>query len=137
MRAAKSQSRGPVSRGRRGLFLPAIALDRSSATPLYQQLRAQLATAVTRGTHNGARLPSTRLLARMLGVSRNTVVLAYEELVASGVIEGRPGSAMTVAGGGTAPSGPFDALRLLRAAQYPIRTVAFADPDGAALYLLY
>src|SRR5688572_26659671 len=108
MVAAKSQSGSPVS-GRRAEtpqgvpvnrgtpFLPSLTLDRASATPLYAQIRAQLAAAVS-GVAAGARLPSTRLLVRMLGVSRNTIVTAYEELVAAGVIEGRVGSRMVVAG---------------------------------------
>jgi GntR family transcriptional regulator/MocR family aminotransferase len=42
----------------------------------------------------GEPLPSTRALARELGVSRNTVLHAYEQLAAEGFLEGR-------AGGGT------------------------------------
>jgi GntR family transcriptional regulator/MocR family aminotransferase len=39
-----------------------------------------------------ARLPSTRDLARQLGRSRNTVLRAYEQLLAEGYLEGRLGS---------------------------------------------
>lgn len=38
----------------------------------------------------GDRLPSTRALAESLGVSRNTAVAAYRELVAQGWITARP-----------------------------------------------
>ena len=38
----------------------------------------------------------SRVLARLLGVSRNTVLTAYDELVAGGLIEGRRGAAMLV-----------------------------------------
>jgi GntR family transcriptional regulator/MocR family aminotransferase len=93
----KDQSKGPVAARRPGLFLPPIVLDRAAGTPLHLQVSAQLAAAVNRGVEHGARLPSTRLLARMLGVSRNTIVTAYEDLVANGVIEGRPGSGMVIA----------------------------------------
>jgi len=106
-------------------------------TPLYLQVRAQLAAAVVQGAHNGARLPSSRLLARMLGVSRNTIVTAYEDLAADGVIEGRAGSGMVVAPRKPGPLGPFDPQRVLRDAQYPNRTLVFEDPDGALLYLNY
>ncbi|GAA2998952.1 PLP-dependent aminotransferase family protein [Streptosporangium longisporum] len=40
----------------------------------------------------GERLPSTRELALRIGVSRNTVALAYERLTAEGVVTGRVGS---------------------------------------------
>ena len=44
-----------------------------------------------------ARLPSTRSLARELGVSRNTVLAAYEQLLAEGYVVGRVGSGTYVA----------------------------------------
>src|SRR5262249_60495473 len=43
------------------------------------------------------RLPSTRALALELGVSRNVVLLAYEQLLAEGYAEGRAGSGTYVA----------------------------------------
>lgn len=46
----------------------------------------------------GARLPSVRAQAETLGVSRSTVVEAYDRLVAAGVIVSRPGSGFYVAG---------------------------------------
>ena len=44
----------------------------------------------TPGLH-GAKLPATRELARLLGVSRNTVVSVYERLYADDLIETRQG----------------------------------------------
>ena len=136
MAVAKSQSAGPVSRRARRLFLPRIVLDRSSATPLYEQLRTQLGEAVLGTGEQGAPLPSSRLLARLLGVSRNTVVLAYEDLVGRGLVEGRRGSRMTVAGR-TGASAPPDPQRLLLDAQYPSRTIGIADPDDSTVHLVY
>jgi GntR family transcriptional regulator/MocR family aminotransferase len=46
----------------------------------------------------GTRLPSTRALAAELGVSRTTVVTAFEALLAEGYLEGRVGSGTFVAG---------------------------------------
>ena len=46
----------------------------------------------------GGRLPSERALADAVAVSRGVVVAAYDELVADGVIERRPGSGTFVAG---------------------------------------
>ncbi|MFC3552048.1 PLP-dependent aminotransferase family protein [Lysobacter cavernae] len=61
--------------------------------PLHAQLTRALKTAVFAGrVHQGARLPATRLLARELGVSRNTVLAAYEQLRAEGFVDGRVGS---------------------------------------------
>jgi GntR family transcriptional regulator/MocR family aminotransferase len=45
----------------------------------------------------GAKLPSTRGLAIELGFSRNTVLVAYEQLLAEGYIESRTGSGSYVA----------------------------------------
>jgi GntR family transcriptional regulator/MocR family aminotransferase len=44
----------------------------------------------------GGRLPSSRELCRELGLSRNTVVLTYEQLAAEGYIESRRGSGFYV-----------------------------------------
>lgn len=45
----------------------------------------------------GSALPSTRILAAQLGLSRGVVVEAYEQLVAEGYLNSRPGSATRVA----------------------------------------
>lgn len=45
----------------------------------------------------GAPLPSSRELARLLGLSRNTVMAAFEQLVDEGFLESRPRSGMIVA----------------------------------------
>ena len=136
MAPGKIHSQEPVAERRRELFVPAVTLDRVSTISLWEQLHAQLAAAIRRDGRAGARVPSTRLLERMLRVSRNTVLTAYEELAAEGLIEGRPGSGMVIA---AQPRGAisFDPMRALREAQYPSRTVAFEGPDGAALYLIY
>jgi GntR family transcriptional regulator/MocR family aminotransferase len=83
----------------------------------------------------GATLPSSRALARALGVSRNTVLTAYDELKARGVIAGRRGAGMRI----VAASGMrgFDLRRLLGEAQYPTRRITVKDPDGNVLYLNY
>jgi DNA-binding transcriptional MocR family regulator len=57
------------------LGLP-IALDRASQIPIHQQLCEQLRRAILDGRlSRGARLPSTRILARALGVSRTVTPL--------------------------------------------------------------
>lgn len=69
----------------------------------------------------------------MLGLSRNTVLTAYEELAADGLLMARAGSATRVgAGGRTLP--PPDWGTLLRGSQYPADAFPLRDPDGNTLY---
>src|SRR3712207_4583133 len=73
--------------------LPDIRLDSNSSAPLHQQLYDDLRTAIlTRRLVAGTRLPATRALAGELGVSRNTVLDAYAQLLAEGYVEGKTGS---------------------------------------------
>lgn len=66
--------------------------------PLYQQLYAQIRAAILAGRlKGGLKLPSTRTLADELGISRNTVLNAYEQLFAEGYIESVEGSGTFVA----------------------------------------
>lgn len=70
----------------------AFALQPDSGEPLYRQIGAGLRQEIAAGTLTaGARLPSSRQLARDLGVSRITVDNAYAELIAEGVLEARAG----------------------------------------------
>ncbi len=74
------------------LELP-MQLDRTAAEPLQRQLIARLRAAMLAGQlAPGTRLPATRALALALGVSRNVVVGAYDELFAEGYVTGRHGS---------------------------------------------
>lgn len=58
--------------------------------PRYQQIARQLKAAIEQGELSaGRRLPSSRLYAQELGVSRVTVENAYAELVAQGWLERR------------------------------------------------
>jgi GntR family transcriptional regulator / MocR family aminotransferase len=74
-----------------------LALDRG-AGPLGIQIQDQLRAAIRdRRLGAGERLPSTRRLADLLGVSRGTVVDAYEQLLAEGYVESVAGSGTRVA----------------------------------------
>jgi GntR family transcriptional regulator/MocR family aminotransferase len=74
-----------------------LLLDRSQANTLTSQLAGQLRSAVQRKLiAPGARMPSSRRLAEQLALSRNTVVRAYEILIAEGFIEARPASGLYV-----------------------------------------
>ena len=69
-----------------------IALDRSAATPLHRQLYDQLREAILSGRlAPGTRLLSTRELAGELGIGRNTVINAFDQLHAESYLERRVG----------------------------------------------
>jgi GntR family transcriptional regulator/MocR family aminotransferase len=75
-----------------------IRLDRSSQGTLGAQLQHELREAVRSGRlAAGERLPSTRVLARELGVSRGLAQECYEQLVAEGYLIARSGSGTRVA----------------------------------------
>ncbi len=74
-----------------------VDLDRSSATPLSEQIYASVRRAVELGRLlPGTPLPSSRALADDLSVARSTVTLAYEHLRKEGYIEGSSGRANRV-----------------------------------------
>lgn len=81
-----------VSRARAGALLT-LPLDAGAAAPLFRQVYEGIRQAILGGRlAAGTRLPASRALARELGVSRNTVLNAYEQLLAEGYLEGRAGS---------------------------------------------
>jgi DNA-binding transcriptional MocR family regulator len=70
--------------------LPQTALSRGSDTSLTEQLAARFADPIRqRLLSAGARLPSVRECARKHGVSASTVVAAYDQLLAQGLVEAR------------------------------------------------
>jgi len=65
-------------------------LDRNSAVPLADQIESRLRALIESGQlPAGAKLTSIRALATQLGVSPNTVVTAYDRLVAQGLVDSR------------------------------------------------
>lgn len=75
----------------------AFDLDRDSREPLFVQLCESVRERITNGSiAKNTPLPPSRGLAAELGISRSTVVTAYEQLVAEGYIEGRRGSGFYV-----------------------------------------
>src|SRR2546429_1169943 len=88
----------------RGLLLQ---LAGGRGQPLRSQLEAGLRDAIRSGRlQGGERLPSSRELARELGVSRGLVQECYNQLLAEGYLTSRVGSATQVAAGARpAPAG--------------------------------
>ena len=79
------------------LELP-LPLDPAAPSPLYRQLYDALRVAILDGRlAPGTQLPATRVLARSLGVSRTTVVGAFEQLIAEGYLDGKVGAGTFVA----------------------------------------
>ena len=71
----------------------AILLDPASSAPLHRQIYDQWRRGILSGRFRRAeRVPSTRELSTSLAVSRSTVTLAYEQLIAEGYLESSRGS---------------------------------------------
>src|SRR5262245_16971138 len=70
-----------------------LELNRDSHIPLYSQIVTELRRKIANGSLTaGDRLPANRELAKALGVNRNTVMTAYAELTADGLLTSRVGS---------------------------------------------
>ncbi|HUJ75969.1 MAG TPA: PLP-dependent aminotransferase family protein [bacterium] len=85
--------RGRAAKKQRWADLFPWEVARGSDVPLFRQIYLQLRSAVlAHRLQPGTRLPSTRRLAAQLGVSRTSVVSAYEQLLAEGCLTGKVGS---------------------------------------------
>lgn len=68
-----------------------IKLNKSSATPVYKQVVNGLIDLIESARlEDNSKLPSTRSLSENLGISRNTVIKAYEELEILGYVKNHP-----------------------------------------------
>ena len=68
-----------------------IDLQGGAEAPLYEKIYEYIKNEIVDGKiSKGEKLPSTRLLAKNLSVSRSTVELAYDQLLAEGYIEAEP-----------------------------------------------
>ncbi|MEU3838671.1 PLP-dependent aminotransferase family protein [Streptomyces sp. NPDC028635] len=139
-----------------------LVVDRTSARPLRAQLEHGVRDAIRTGRLQvGERLPSSRELARTLGLSRGLVQECYAQLQAEGYLVTHPGSATRVAAAAALPAatarppspqprlvadfrwgvpdlGAFpvqDWLRATREATRAMPTAAFdyGDPRGSAV----
>ncbi|MGH7995086.1 MAG: PLP-dependent aminotransferase family protein [Opitutaceae bacterium] len=78
--------------------LPLLTVDRGGSRTLQQQVTDGLRQSIISGAvATSARLPATRGLSRRLGVGRNTILNAYEQLALEGYARGRLGSGTYVA----------------------------------------
>ncbi|MCJ9428295.1 PLP-dependent aminotransferase family protein [Kordiimonas marina] len=96
-------------------------LDADGDTPLNEQLAQLLRHAVLKGQLSaGERLPASRALATRLSLSRNTVLAAYDQLIAEGYLETRQGAGTFI----TADL-PDQYLQLAPSADTPVRDQRF------------
>src|SRR4029077_12695540 len=74
-----------------------VRLDRTSCEPLYQQLYRQIREEHGSGGFCASRLPSSRVLAATLGISRPTINQAFSKLLEEGYLQARKRSGIFVA----------------------------------------
>ena len=69
-----------------------IQIVHNSQTPIYMQIKNQIKEMVLTGeVLDGFMLPSERMMAKSIGVHRNTIIKAYNELKADGLISAQQG----------------------------------------------
>ena len=69
-----------------------LRIDRDGDVPLFRQIHREIRDLILAGQlPEGFRLPPERQLARSLGVNRSTVLLAYRELKADGLVDAHVG----------------------------------------------
>lgn len=94
-------------------------VSRKKETSLFQQIYANLRQMILKGhLPIGVRLPSSRLLAQELNVSRNTVMAVYDQLIAEGYLHGK-----SRAGTFVAENIPGDLLKI-RKAEKSVKKIA-------------
>jgi GntR family transcriptional regulator / MocR family aminotransferase len=87
-----------VSRQVEELPLVGIELNFKSVEPLSKQLYHKIKGGILGGRFKGGqKLPGTRTFSSALGISRNTVLSAFEQLMIEGYIKGKTGSGTYVA----------------------------------------
>ena len=76
-----------------GALLPKLKVEPDAGVPITIQLAGSLRNLILSGDlQPGERLPSTRILAEDMGVSRTTVVNVYDQLATEGIIESHVGA---------------------------------------------
>jgi GntR family transcriptional regulator/MocR family aminotransferase len=96
---SRGQSLLKKRRRRSVIAFEMIRLDRSAAEPLHEQLYRQIRDELKSATFTdgASRLPSSRVLAVDLGISRLTVNIAFSKLHAEGYLRSKAGSGTFVA----------------------------------------
>ncbi|MHB8690810.1 MAG: aminotransferase-like domain-containing protein [Solirubrobacteraceae bacterium] len=107
-----------------------LALQRGAGAPLHDQLEVRLRDLIRGGQlRAGAKLPSSRALARALGVSRGIVLEAYAQLIAEGYLTSSQGAPTRVAAGASAERPPLPAQSMSSDSVVALAP-GRSDPDG-------
>src|SRR4029077_16933499 len=94
----RTVSSAPKQRRRRLVMsFEMVRLDRASSEPLYQQVYRQIREELESGSFCASRVPSSRVLAAALGISRPTVNQAFSKLLEEGYLQARKRSGIFVA----------------------------------------
>lgn len=111
--------------------------------PIYLQVKAYILDKIKTGLYQkGDKLPTERSLAEELGISRNTVSVAYKELLLEGVLEARQGRGtfvrgqvadITAAGADVAGSRIERALKIIDAAMVQVVELGFTVEQFASI----
>lgn len=111
--------------------MPTLRLNPTSGTPLYLQLVEILKHSIAAGTIKaGEQLPSVRRMAEDLVINPNTVVRAYRDLEADGIVELRHGSGVFVSESVAARAGVMKkAEPILRSAVDRLESLDLTEDD--------
>lgn len=124
--------------------ISASSLDRRSGQSVYRQIAQRLRDEIERGERApGERLPTIRAFAEALGVHRDTVALAYDELAREGLVESTVGRGSFVreavdaaAAAGAAAFDPPLAAVVGRLLAFASTRPHYAAHDAVALHAL-
>jgi DNA-binding FadR family transcriptional regulator len=106
-----------------------ITIDRTSREPIYRQIARQIRDLITSaGLPAGFRLPPERRLAQALGVSRSTVLIAYQELRADALIDAHVGRGTMVTPPEAAPARADEEQELPWRQLFGAAVSGFQDP---------
>ena len=106
-----------------------VPIERQPGVPLRIQLERALRAAIQTGRLSpGVLLPSTRVLASDIGVSRGVVVAAYEQLLAEGYLSSHSGSSTVVSHRPTSSPPSEPGSKPIRAPRFDFRP---GRPDHA------
>src|SRR5579871_2339778 len=114
-----------------------ISVDRDSSESLQEQIFSRIREQIVLGIlRPGSPIPSSRILATQLKVSRNSVIFGYERLINEGYLVAKPMIGTFVADvlpDQTVETGPHDGLADVAEAPELRRTPVFAGRQHAIL----
>lgn len=119
-----------IERGRSEWIVEALAmqLDQPRDVTLTQRLYTPLRDWIQAGElAAGEALPSSRRLARALGIGRNTVLAAMDRLVSEGFVVARQGAGLMVAELGPMPVAPAPSMAVVDAPPLSVRGQRLLD----------